>query len=232
MPARIDTTRLLLDALGYKGLPRTEPEQTTIGRDWKADDPPIESSFFQIDDFLPSPKTVAKGFAAALGGLAPVGKQAIKSVKQMLNPDKVYYIRRSGHIEDDFKRNWSSWNFGGDGFEGTKKEFYDYLASSTDRNPISLSGFDIPPDRIKEYEFGELYPGYWVAIDRINAREGLSAHYFDVEGIGAKNIDDILTEVQKKPYRYDGTGEGTSFDARSAKVVYSDDDLHIIESDY
>ena len=34
----------------------------------------------------------------------------------------IFFARMSGHIQEDIKRGWSSWNFGAHGFEGTLEE--------------------------------------------------------------------------------------------------------------
>jgi hypothetical protein len=142
------------------------------------------------------------------------------------NDNAEYFVRFSDHINEDIKRGWSSWNFGQDGFEGDRNDLKDYLDSATDENPIHISGFEIYPDDVKDYDFGELYPGYWVAKDNVNAENGLSAHSLD------GNFNDIkqaIEEVKRKKGRYDGTGEGESFDVSDAKVIYSDGDMHIVE---
>lgn len=133
----------------------------------------------------------------------------------------MYVARKSNHIEADIKRNWSSWNFGQEGFKGTRLELDDYLASATDENPVWISGFDIYPDQIREFAFGELYENYWVAIDNVNAAGGLSCIELDAE-----NLEDAIKEANS---RSDYFGEGQSFDATSAKLVYSNEDIHIFE---
>ena len=133
----------------------------------------------------------------------------------------MFVARKSNHIEADIKRNWSSWNFGQEGFEGTEDELNEYLAKSTDNSPVWISGFDIYPDQIKEFSFGELYENYWVAIDNVNARGGLSCIQLDVE-----NLEDAIKEAEN---RIDYFGDGDCFDATEAKLVYSNDDTHIFE---
>lgn len=132
-----------------------------------------------------------------------------------------YVARQSENIQSDIKRNWSSWNFGQEGFNGTYDELQELLSKATDENPVWISGFDIYPDQIKDFEFGELYSNYWVAIDNINAAGGLSAISLDAE-----NLENAITEANT---RTDYFGDGISFDATEAKLVYSNNDIHIFE---
>lgn len=131
----------------------------------------------------------------------------------------MFIARKSDHIQEDIKRNWSSWNFGQDGFKGTREDLDNYLTECTDSSAVFISGFEIYADAIKTFEFGELYPGYWVAIDRVNAPVGLSAVELD-----ADNLQDAIKEATS---RNDYFGQGICFDARKAKLVHSDDDIHI-----
>jgi hypothetical protein len=133
----------------------------------------------------------------------------------------MFVARKSNHIEADIIRNWSSWNFGEDGFTGTREELNSYLADCSDENPIAISGFEIFPADLKSYEFGELYPNYWVAIDRVNARNGLSCIELQAETLG-----DAIKEATE---RTDYFGEGSSFDAKDAKFIQSVNDIHIFE---
>lgn len=133
----------------------------------------------------------------------------------------MYVARKSDNIKSDIERNWSSWNFGQEGFEGTKEELNELLDTITDENPVWISGFEIWPHDKSSYEFGELYQNYWVAIDRINASEGLSC--IDLE---AETLEDAITEAES---RTDYWGDGQSFDANEAKLVYSNNDIHIFE---
>jgi hypothetical protein len=135
----------------------------------------------------------------------------------------MFIARKSDHIQQDIKRNWSSWNFGQDGFRGTREDLDNYLADCTDSSAVFISGFEIYADAVKGFEFGELYPGYWVAIDRVNAPVGLSAIELD-----ADNLQDAIKEATN---RTDYFGQGICFDARKATLVHSDDDIHIFQID-
>lgn len=133
----------------------------------------------------------------------------------------MFIARQSDHIEADIKRNWSSWNFGEEGFEGTREELDEELEKVSDENSFLVSGFEVWPHNKDEFEFGELYENYWVAIDRINAREGLSGIELDAE-----TLEDAIEEANS---RTDYWGDGQSFNAQEAKLVYSNDDIHIFE---
>jgi hypothetical protein len=132
----------------------------------------------------------------------------------------MFVARKSQHIEDDLKRNWSSWNFGKNGFVGTRDELNAYLATCTDSHAVFVSGFEIYADAIKDFKFGELHPGYWVAID--TRREGLSC----VE-LKANDLVDCDTAIEEALTRTDYWGDGIAFDARYATHIHRENDIHI-----
>ena len=132
----------------------------------------------------------------------------------------MYIARQSQNIESDIQRNWSSWNFGEDGFEGTFDELQQYLLSSTDDMPAEISMIEIYPRDIKRFQFGELYDNYWVVIDNINASGGLSCINLE-----ACNLEDAIEEAKMATYCCDGD----CFDASEAILVYSSDDIHIFQ---
>ena len=135
-----------------------------------------------------------------------------------------FVARQSEDIQDDIKRNWSSWNFGLGGFNGTYEELQEYLATITDENCITISHLDIYTHNIKSFEFGELYENYWVVIDRMNARDGLSAISLDSD-----NLQDAIEEAKTGAY----FGDGIGFDAKDYKLVASiANNIHIFQSLY
>ena len=160
------------------------------------------------------------------------------------NSNAKYFIRFSDHIEDDLKRGWSSWSFGLDGFTGTQQELHDYISNyqNEDGGEIQISGFNIWVDNdskvlskngvlyLDDYEFRELYPGYWVAVDRTNAPNGLSAHILPNN---VYNISEALSIIENNPGKYSGTGDGESFNSSKAKIIFSGTSngkgFHIIE---
>ena len=134
--------------------------------------------------------------------------------------------RYSSHIESDLKRNWSSWNFGEEGFKGTKQDLDQALTQITETMPLWISGFDIYPDKKEEFTFGELYPNYWVAIDTRGS--GLCCHILDSD-----TLSSALVEVRENKGKFDGTGDGDFVDCSEAKVIFSEDPngfgLHLLE---
>lgn len=154
------------------------------------------------------------------------------------------YIRVSEHIDEDLKRGWSSWNFGLEGFDGSKDDLLTEIQSIADHGgEFWLSGFNIWVDEstelddsfgvvfLDDYEIRELYENYWVAVDRVNAVNGLSAHELPES---LQIIEDVINEVKNNPAKYDGSGDGESFSAENAKVLYSfefnEKNYHIIEA--
>ena len=127
--------------------------------------------------------------------------------------------RQSNHIQEDIKRNWSSWNFGKDGFEGTREELDSYLASATNDEPVYISGFEIYASQIRQFKFGELYANYWVAIDD---RGGLSCNVLDFSDVAA-----AAEFISENPW-FCG-GDGNFIDCSNAVIVWSKNDLHILE---
>ena len=133
----------------------------------------------------------------------------------------MYVARKASNIQADIERNWSSWNFGQEGFEGTREELDERLDAITEENPFWISGFDVFPEDKDEFEFGELWENYWVAIDRVNAREGLSCIELEAETLEAA--------IKEAESRTDYFGDGDSFDAQEATLVYSKGEIHVFE---
>ncbi|MEA5046531.1 MAG: hypothetical protein VB075_18420 [Petrimonas sp.] len=154
------------------------------------------------------------------------------------------YIRVSEHINEDLNRGWSSWNFGEEGFSGSQDDLLTEIRSIAEcGGEFWLSGFNIWIDEntkfddgfgvvfVDDYEIRELYRNYWVAVDRVNAVNGLSAHELPES---LQTIEDIISEIKNNPAKYDGTGDGESFSTESAKVLHSFEfngkNYHIIEA--
>jgi len=136
----------------------------------------------------------------------------------------MFIVRQSEHIQEDIKRNWSSWNYGQEGFEGTEDELNGCLENITDERPFWISGFEIYPDDIKNSEIKELYDGYWVLVDNTRG-SGLSCNILDSE-----TLEDSISIVTDKDFRID-LGEGETVDCSNAKVVWSDEEnfIHILK---
>lgn len=132
----------------------------------------------------------------------------------------MFVARQSNHINEDLKRQWSSWNFGQDGFEGTFDELQAYLASADDSFPAQVSMFEIYPGQQSQFEFGELYPNYWVVKD--TRFQGVA-----VNALPFSNLQDCINFMNTNP-SFCG-GDGDKVDTSSARLVWSSDDLHILE---
>ena len=148
-------------------------------------------------------------------------------------------VRFSAYIADDIKRNWSSWNFGQFGFEGSEEELQDAIdAAIAEGESFEISGFEFWPDNnlvgdeIRRGIFRELYPGYWVVPDLTHADGiGLACHILESE-----TLENALEEISENPAKYDGTGEGDFVDCAGAKVLYSQKSngeygFHVLEVD-
>jgi 8-oxo-dGTP pyrophosphatase MutT (NUDIX family) len=157
------------------------------------------------------------------------------------NDNYQYFIRYSNNIEEDLKRGWSSWNFGGDGYEGTKDNLVDEIneiKDSEEGGEFQISGFNVWIDKdsdisvnkdaiyVDDHEIKELYDNYWVVVDNVNAKGELSAH---VLPDNLDKVKDVVKLVSDNKSEYDGTGDGESFDASKARVVYSKGDMCVIE---
>ena len=133
-----------------------------------------------------------------------------------------YVARMSDNIQSDIERGWSSWNFGQEGLSATEEQIDTWKEEAIENDqPFCISGFELWGDDIANADIRELYEGYWVLVDNVNARGGLSC--IDLE---AETLEDAIKEVES---RTDYWGEGQSFDANASKLVYSNNDIHIFE---
>lgn len=178
-------------------------------------------------------------------------KQFIESLSKNVLLDHTqhdYHIRFSTFIKEDFKRNWSSWSFGEQGYEGTSDDLLKALNNLKEtEGEFDISGFSLwiePSTKIDSFlatkndyekriyidnmELGLLYKDYWVMIDTVNAVEGLSSYYLPPTLV---DTNAVLSLVKKNRAKYDGTGDGDSFDAGNAKLIFSKKDLHILQVD-
>jgi hypothetical protein len=132
-----------------------------------------------------------------------------------------YIARQSEYIQEDIKRNWSSWNFGNDGLECTENELEAYKTECIENDKgFHISGFELWNDDISKADIRELYAGYWVLVDNVNACGELSCIELDSE-----NLEDAIIESKNGNF----FGDGDSFDASNAKLVYScpNNEIHI-----
>lgn len=133
-----------------------------------------------------------------------------------------YIVRFSNYIQEDIKRGWSSWNFGTEGFEGTKEELLESI--EMDEN-FYISGFDIWVEKIdsdkdtvyiNDYTIKELYTNYWVAVDDVNNEYGeLSCLFLDSE-----NDEDAIAEG--KVLEKSAWGDGVGFEPENYELIYSE----------
>ena len=133
----------------------------------------------------------------------------------------MYVARQSNHIQEDIKRNWSSRNFGMEGINTTQEQLNTFLESVTEDSILHISGFEFYGNAILKADIRELYAGYFVLVDNENARVGLSA----IE-LNADSLESAITEANT---RFDYCGDGVCFDAQSAKLVYSNGEIHVFE---
>ena len=130
----------------------------------------------------------------------------------------MYVIRQSNHIREDLKRQWSSWNFGLEGFHGT----YDELMSAfenTEDYPFCISGFEYY-EKPRNVQFGELYANYWVVIDE-NYTNRLACNIMD-----ADTLEQAIEAVENGSVH--PGGDGDKVDTSDAILVWSKDDYHVL----
>lgn len=134
----------------------------------------------------------------------------------------MFIARQSGHIQQDITRNWSSWNFGQDGFEGTYDELQAAISEVNENTCFMISGFEFYGDDAKNADIRELYENYWVVVDNEHSKgKGI----FGIE-LDAAGLTEAIAEAES---RSDYFGDGVRFDAQDAKLVYSNNDIHIFE---
>lgn len=137
----------------------------------------------------------------------------------------MYIVRQSEHIQEDLKRNWSSWNYGLEGLNCNQEQLEQWKQEAIENeNPLYISGFELWGDDIENADIRELYENYWVLVD-LNRGEGLSCNIIECE-----TLEEAINIVTNKDFRIE-LGEGETVDCSNAKVVWSDEDnfIHIIE---
>lgn len=155
-----------------------------------------------------------------------------------------YYLRYSEYIEEDLKRNWSSWNFGMEGFKGDIEDLKKELQRKKESGEtFFISGMGLQKEDIDDVKFahedvwghkdiviGELYDNYWVLIDTFNTSTGygLAGHLLPDD---INSLQEALQIIENSS-RYDGTGEGDYFNAYNVnRIVYKDEkkEINILE---
>jgi len=135
----------------------------------------------------------------------------------------MFIVRQSSHINQDIQRNWSSWNFGQEGIFATADqiEAWKEEAIETDQ-ALCISGFELWGNEIKESVIRQLYPGYWVLVDTFHGA-GLACNI-----LSAQTIQQAIAQISAPGFSIE-MGEGQTVDCSSARVVYSLNDIHILE---
>lgn len=132
----------------------------------------------------------------------------------------MYIARRSDHIEEDLERGWSSWSFGDEGFSGTEEELKEEMDRAYEEGePFYISGFDLWEEDIRNADIRELYEGYWVLVDNVNAKGGLSFIELDSE--------DEEGAIQEALSRRDYNGDGVPYSPDEIEMVFSDTETHV-----
>lgn len=135
-----------------------------------------------------------------------------------------FIARFSNHIQEDIKRNWSSWNFGTEGLECSKDQLEAWKEEAIENDkPLYISGMELWGDDIKNAIIRELYPNYWVLVDNFN---GGAVNGIFGTLLNASNLENAIIEAEKADY----SGEGTRFNATEAKLLHSiNNEIHIFE---
>lgn len=132
----------------------------------------------------------------------------------------MYVVRQSSHIERDLQRQWSSWNFGLEGFHGSYDELMAAFEEAEESGiPVEISTFEYY-SKPRNVQFGELYENYWVVIDS-NFTNTLACNIVEADTLEAA-IELVYTN------KVQPGGDGDMVDTSSAKVVWSMGDIHIL----
>lgn len=134
-----------------------------------------------------------------------------------------YIARYSDHIAEDIKRNWSSWNFGQEGFEGAEDELIAAKNQAIENErPFYISGFELWGDDIKNADIRELYAGYWVLVDSTN---GFGDGIFGT-ALDAEDLESAIAKAKTASF----SGEGVRFDTADWELVKSiNNEIHIFQ---
>jgi hypothetical protein len=130
--------------------------------------------------------------------------------------------RFSNHIAQDIERGWSSWNFGQEGFKGTKKQLDAARARAVKKGTaFCISMFEFYGSDIMSLDIRELYEGYWVLVDNENGGSG--------EGIFGTILNASTTEEAIEAAKSaDYSGDGYRFDPSDYELISSiDDEIHV-----
>lgn len=128
----------------------------------------------------------------------------------------MYIVRFSNHIQEDIKRNWSSINFGEEGFVGTEEELDARLEELEEDEDACLwiSGLELYGRDLRTTTIKELYENYWVVVDN-EFSWGLACNTLEAE-----SLEEAIEEVNMDGFDID-YGFGECVDCSNAKVVHS-----------
>ena len=137
--------------------------------------------------------------------------------------EKMFIVRQSQHINEDVKRNWSSWNYGLEGLNCSADELDVAIetALATD-TALYISGFELYGRELETAEIRELYENYWVLVDVFHG-SGLSCNI-----LNACNLEEAINIVEADNFFLD-MQEGDMVDCSDAIVAYSKGEIHILE---
>ena len=135
----------------------------------------------------------------------------------------MFIVRQSQHINEDLRRNWSSFNYGLEGIEATKEEMEAKKQAAIDNGkPLYISGIELWEDDILNADIRELYAGYWVLVDT-RGGYGLCCNI-----LNAESLEEAITEVTGDGFEIE-LGEETRVDCSDAELVWSNGEIHILE---
>lgn len=114
-----------------------------------------------------------------------------------------FFARFTNNIDADLERNWSSWNYGQEGFSGTREELTDAINECIDNErAFWISGFGLEgrelADALRNDRIRELYAGYWVLVDNREG-EGISTIW-----LSAGTLDAAIAEARNEDLYCDG----------------------------
>lgn len=114
-----------------------------------------------------------------------------------------FFARFTNNIDADLERNWSSWNYGQEGFSGSREELTDTINSCLENErEFWISGFALQgrelADALRNGRIRELSAGYWVLVDDREG-EGISTIW-----LSAGTLDAAIAEARNEDLYCDG----------------------------
>ena len=114
-----------------------------------------------------------------------------------------FFARFTNHIDDDLARNWSSFNYGQEGFAGDREALVNAIESAIESDSAFwISGFSLEGrelrDALRYDRIRELSPNYWVLVDD---REGTG---ISTIWLNANNLQGAIEEARRADLYCDG----------------------------